>query len=66
MQASTEDTTTYIGAIDAGTTSARFLIFTDKGKLVASHQLEFEQIYPRPGYFVLKRQRTIHVLNVFV
>ncbi|KAJ8659439.1 glycerol kinase [Lichtheimia ornata] len=63
MQASTEDTTTYIGAIDAGTTSARFLIFTDKGKLVASHQLEFEQIYPRPGWIEHDPQVLVDVVN---
>lgn len=39
----------YIGAIDQGTTSTRFLIFDQSGNLVTSHQLEFEQIYPRPG-----------------
>ena len=39
----------YIGAIDQGTTSTRFLIFDDTGTLVTSHQLEFDQIYPRPG-----------------
>ncbi|KAI8065166.1 hypothetical protein BC940DRAFT_259495 [Gongronella butleri] len=41
---------TYIGAIDQGTTSTRFLIFNDKGRLVTSHQLEFEQNTPRPGW----------------
>ncbi|GAA5813343.1 hypothetical protein MFLAVUS_006820 [Mucor flavus] len=40
----------YIGAIDQGTTSTRFLIFDESGSLVTSHQLEFEQIYPRPGW----------------
>lgn len=39
----------YIGAIDAGTTSSRFLIFDGVGKPVASHQIEFEQKYPKPG-----------------
>ncbi|KAI8097999.1 uncharacterized protein B0P05DRAFT_576845 [Gilbertella persicaria] len=41
---------TYIGAIDQGTTSTRFLIFDNTGTLVTFHQLEFEQIYPRPGW----------------
>lgn len=39
----------YIGAIDQGTTSTRFLIFNQKGVPVASHQVEFKQIYPHPG-----------------
>ncbi|KAI8381537.1 uncharacterized protein BYT42DRAFT_566869 [Radiomyces spectabilis] len=40
----------YIGAVDQGTASTRFLIFDGSGRLVTSHQLEFEQIYPRPGW----------------
>ncbi|KIW01983.1 glycerol kinase [Verruconis gallopava] len=40
----------YIGAIDAGTTSSRFLIFDGLGDPVASHQIEFEQKYPQPGH----------------
>lgn len=40
----------YIGAIDQGTTSTRFFIFDQAGNHVTSHQLEFEQIYPRPGW----------------
>jgi glycerol kinase len=39
----------YIGAVDQGTTSTRFIIFDEKGKHVTSQQLEFEQMYPRPG-----------------
>lgn len=39
----------YVGAIDAGTTSNRFLIFNNNGEVVASHQLEFSQSYPQPG-----------------
>ncbi|ORX55660.1 glycerol kinase [Hesseltinella vesiculosa] len=41
---------TYIGAIDQGTTSTRFLLFNDKGRLVTSHQLEFPQKTPCPGW----------------
>jgi len=40
----------FIGAIDQGTTSTRFLIFNKEGLPVASHQIEFEQIYPNPGW----------------
>lgn len=39
----------FVGAIDQGTTSSRFLIFNRAGEVVALHQLEFEQIYPNPG-----------------
>ncbi|KKY23420.1 putative glycerol kinase [Phaeomoniella chlamydospora] len=41
---------TFIGSIDQGTTSSRFLIFNHHGEPVASHQLEFTQIYPQPGW----------------
>lgn len=41
--------TTYVGAIDQGTTSSRFLIFNKHGEVVVTHQLEFTQHYPQPG-----------------
>ncbi|ADY14113.1 glycerol kinase GlpK [Sphaerochaeta globosa] len=40
----------YVGALDQGTTSTRFIVFDQKGTLVASHQLEHQQIYPQPGW----------------
>jgi glycerol kinase len=40
----------YIGAIDQGTTSTRFLIFDQAGKVIASAQKEHQQIYPQPGW----------------
>jgi hypothetical protein len=39
----------YIGSIDCGTTSSRFLIFDGSGNPTASHQIEFENIYPESG-----------------
>jgi glycerol kinase len=39
----------FIGSIDCGTTSSRFLIFDGEGNPVASHQIEFENIYPESG-----------------
>ena len=42
--------TRYIGAIDQGTTSTRFMIFDDAGGVVGIHQLEHRQIYPQPGW----------------
>ena len=42
--------TQYAAAIDQGTTSTRFMIFSHNGKIVASHQLEHEQIYPQAGW----------------
>jgi glycerol kinase len=40
----------YVGAIDQGTTSTRFIIFDRTGRIVASAQREHEQIYPQPGW----------------
>ncbi len=40
----------YIGAIDQGTTSTRFIVFDRKGRAVASAQKEHQQIYPAPGW----------------
>jgi glycerol kinase len=40
----------YIGAIDQGTTSTRFIVFETAGKVVACAQKEHRQIYPRPGW----------------
>lgn len=44
------DTKKYIGAIDQGTTSTRFVVFNKKGNIVSMHQLEHRQIYPKPGW----------------
>ncbi len=40
----------YIGAIDQGTTSTRFMIFDSEGNIVSSAQMEHRQIFPRPGW----------------
>jgi glycerol kinase len=40
----------YIGAIDQGTTSSRFIVFDQHGTIIAVAQREHEQIYPRPGW----------------
>ncbi len=40
----------YVGAIDQGTTSTRFIVFDRPGKIIAQAQREHEQIYPRPGF----------------
>ena len=42
--------TDFVGAIDQGTTSTRFMIFDHGGAVVATHQLEHEQILPRAGW----------------
>ena len=40
----------YVGALDQGTTSTRFMIFDHAGAVVAIDQKEHEQIYPKPGW----------------
>src|ERR1700730_4318445 len=40
---------TYVGAIDQGTTSTRFMVFDRNGRMIAVAQREHEQTYPRPG-----------------
>ncbi|HWB86184.1 MAG TPA: glycerol kinase GlpK [Bryobacteraceae bacterium] len=40
----------YVGAIDQGTTSTRFIIFDRSGRIVSVAQKEHEQIYPKPGW----------------
>lgn len=39
----------FVGSIDQGTTSSRFLIFNGEGDPVANHQIEFENHYPDSG-----------------
>ncbi|MDR1827465.1 MAG: glycerol kinase GlpK [Methylobacteriaceae bacterium] len=40
----------YVGAIDQGTTSSRFIVFDRKGAIISVAQKEHEQIYPNPGW----------------
>ncbi|KAJ6796033.1 glycerol kinase [Iris pallida] len=40
----------FIGSIDQGTTSTRFIIYDSNAKPVASHQVEFTQFYPEVGW----------------
>ncbi len=42
--------TSYILALDQGTTSSRAILFDHDGNVVRSSQLEFRQIYPQPGW----------------
>ena len=40
----------FVGAIDQGTTSTRFMIFDHSGNVKGIHQLEHEQILPQAGW----------------
>jgi glycerol kinase len=55
----------FVGAIDQGTTSTRFMIFDHAGNEVGRHQLEHEQILPQAGWVehdpleIWERTRTV-------
>jgi glycerol kinase len=57
----------YLGSIDQGTTSTRFMVFDRQGKVVAQAQKEHQQIYPQPGWVEHQPreilQRTIEVID---
>jgi glycerol kinase len=40
----------YIGAVDQGTTSNRFIIFDHQGCIIGMDQKEHRQIFPQPGW----------------
>ena len=42
--------TEFVGAIDQGTTSTRFMVFDHDGREVVRHQLEHQQILPEAGW----------------
>jgi glycerol kinase len=50
----------YIGAIDQGTTSTRFIVFDRSGHLVSTAQKEHQQIYPHPGWVEHNPQEIWH------
>lgn len=40
----------FVGSVDQGTTSTRFMVFDHGGNVIAAHQLEHEQILPKAGW----------------
>ncbi|KAM6585978.1 hypothetical protein CsatB_012980 [Cannabis sativa] len=40
----------YVGSLDQGTTSTRFIIYDKQARPVGSHQVEFKQYYPEAGW----------------
>lgn len=40
----------YVGSLDQGTSSTRFMIFDDNGRVVGQHQLEHRQLLPQAGW----------------
>lgn len=40
----------YVMALDQGTTSSRCILFNKKGEIICQENVEFEQIFPQPGW----------------
>lgn len=40
----------YVGSLDQGTTSTRFMVFDHEGSIVSNSQEEHQQIFPQPGW----------------
>jgi glycerol kinase len=55
----------FLGALDQGTTSTRFVVFDEAGSVVGHQQLEHRQIFPQAGWVehdpmeILERARTV-------
>ncbi|BCI53863.1 glycerol kinase [Mycolicibacterium litorale] len=55
----------FVGAVDQGTTTTRFMVFDHDGRVVARHQLAHDQIMPRRGWVehdpvqIWERTRTV-------
>lgn len=55
----------FVGSVDQGTTSTRFMVFDSAGNEVVRHQLEHQQIMPRAGWVehdpleIIERTRTV-------
>jgi glycerol kinase len=50
FDAKKENVKAYLGAIDQGTTSTRFMVFDRAGRIISAAQKEHEQIFPKPGW----------------
>lgn len=53
----------YVGAIDQGTTSTRFIIFDREGNILTQAQKEHRQIYPLPGWVEHDPMEILHNSN---
>lgn len=49
-----------VAAIDQGTSSSRVVIFDQSGRIVTSHQEEFPQYYPKPGWHEHDPKEILH------
>ncbi|KAL6285993.1 glycerol kinase [Prunus yedoensis var. nudiflora] len=49
-EASKKTDDVFVGSIDQGTTSTRFIIYDRSARAIGSHQVEFTQFYPEAGW----------------
>lgn len=53
-----------VGAIDEGTSSARFIIFSPRtSEVVCTHQVELKNIYPQEGWVEQDPKEIMSVVN---
>jgi len=50
MSAIEEGEFKFVGSLDCGTTSTRFIIFDERANIIAQSQQEYTQHYPNPGW----------------
>ncbi|KAI0316013.1 glycerol kinase [Amylostereum chailletii] len=56
----------FVGSLDCGTTSTRFIIFDKYANIVAQHQQEFPQYYPHPGWHEHDAAEMMEVCNTCI
>lgn len=52
----------YIVSVDIGTTSTRAIAFDETADAVATHQIEYDQIYPHPGWHEQRHEDLINTV----
>ncbi|CAI5720563.1 unnamed protein product [Peronospora destructor] len=58
--------TLFVGAIDQGTTSSRFIAFDRNGNIAATYQIEHKQIYQQPGWCEHDANEIMHNVDTCV
>jgi hypothetical protein len=53
----------FVGALDQGTSSTRFIIFDSRTNIVVSHQMELPPLYPQPGYTTVTNFSFFNIYN---
>lgn len=56
----------FVGSIDCGTTSSRFIVFNEVGEVVVIHQVEFDQIFPHVGWMEERPEDLVNTVVVCV